>query len=175
MVIGWLKVGDYGRKQKWVLQSGTSWLAGQVYRLLSHLIDRAAALCSLIAGFNALACHAVLRQAGRGGKDRQKEPFTLTSQHGKWCQAMNHDVSVSSIRPSHSSNCLVYTMLKAAFLIALAGLSIASPLSHDAAQAAFTGLGSAGDPKVNVTLYVMSRCPDAVRVSSQSCLPQADR
>lgn len=151
-----------------------AWLAGQVYHILLHWTDRAAALYSLIAGLNALTCHAVLRQVGRGGKDHQKDPFTLSSQQGKWCQAMNHDVSVSSIRPfrtSASDYCLVYNiMLKAAFLIALAGLSIASPLSHNAAQAAFSGAKSGGDPKVNVTLYVMSRCPDAVRVSSQSCL-----
>lgn len=55
-------------------------------------------------------------------------------------------------------------MLKAAFLIALAGLSSASPLWHDheITQAPFSGPTAGAGAKVNVTLYVMSRCPDAV-------------
>lgn len=60
-------------------------------------------------------------------------------------------------------------MLKAAFLLALSSLTAASPLlsGPGSDQLAFNApvepdtLGSGS--KVNVTLYVMSRCPDAVR------------
>jgi hypothetical protein len=57
--------------------------------------------------------------------------------------------------------CLETTiMLKAVFLIALAGLGLANA-SPTPAQIAFAST-SGTDAKVNVTLYVMSRCPDAV-------------
>lgn len=53
-------------------------------------------------------------------------------------------------------------MLKSVFLLALAGLSYASPLVS-VGQIPFNAETNGTDSKVNVTLYVMSRCPDAVR------------
>jgi hypothetical protein len=52
-------------------------------------------------------------------------------------------------------------MLKSVFLIALAGIASASPLVS-IGQSVFNAETNGTDPKVNVTLYVMSRCPDAV-------------
>lgn len=53
-------------------------------------------------------------------------------------------------------------MLKSLFLVAVAGLASASPLVSTG-QIPFNTDANGADAKVNVTLYVMSRCPDAVR------------
>jgi len=55
-------------------------------------------------------------------------------------------------------------MLKAVFLIALAGIASASPLVS-VGQSPFSTESDRTDAKVNVTLYVMSRCPDAVSLA----------
>jgi hypothetical protein len=52
-------------------------------------------------------------------------------------------------------------MIKSIFLLALAALSSASPLVSTG-QSVFSTETNGTDAKVNVTLYVMSRCPDAV-------------
>jgi hypothetical protein len=52
-------------------------------------------------------------------------------------------------------------MLKSILLLALAALSSASPLLSTG-QSVFSAETNGTDAKVNVTLYVMSRCPDAV-------------
>jgi hypothetical protein len=52
-------------------------------------------------------------------------------------------------------------MLKSILLLALAALSSASPLVSTGQSVFSTGTNGT-DAKVNVTLYVMSRCPDAV-------------
>lgn len=57
-------------------------------------------------------------------------------------------------------------MLKSTFLLALSSLTAASPLLSDPSQLVLNGpvepQPAASGSKVNVTLYVMSRCPDAV-------------
>jgi hypothetical protein len=52
-------------------------------------------------------------------------------------------------------------MLRSILLLAAAALSSASPLVSTG-QSVFSTQTNGTDPKVNVTLYVMSRCPDAV-------------
>jgi len=52
-------------------------------------------------------------------------------------------------------------MLKSVILLALAAVSSASPLVSTG-QSVFSTATNGTDAKVNVTLYVMSRCPDAV-------------
>jgi len=52
-------------------------------------------------------------------------------------------------------------MLKSIFVLALAAISSASPFVSTS-QSVFSTATNGTDTKVNVTLYVMSRCPDAV-------------
>ena len=56
---------------------------------------------------------------------------------------------------------MISAMLKAMILLSLAAVSSASP-SVSTGQSVFSTATNGTDAKVNVTLYVMSRCPDAV-------------